>query len=194
MNAPEAPPSGAAVRAPGPVPSPDGDVLVYGRDSAHAAPPAPPPAPATPGPRRLTGGGIGWVAAHGGAGTSTLAIVLGGTDLGCRWPDAGRAEPARVMLVARTHAAGLRAASRALNALREGRHPAGLELVAVVLVADAPGRLPMTLGRRIRVLRSVAPVRRVPWIAEWRLGRQAKHLPKALAQLDALIAAQAGGR
>lgn len=154
------------------------------------APPAvlhrPVPSPA------LSRDGIGWVAAHGGAGTTTLAIVLGGTDLGCRWPDAARAEPGRVLLVARTHAAGLRAASRALNALREGRHPAGLELAGLVLVADAPGRLPLTLTRRIRVLRSVAPVKRVPWIAAWRLGKQAKQLPKAMAQLGALVAGHAG--
>jgi len=137
--------------------------------------------------------GVGWVAAHGGAGTTTLAIVFGGTDLGCRWPDPAASEPGRVLLVARTHAAGLRAAARALNALREGRHPAGMELVSLVLVADTPGRLPLALARRIRVLRSVTPVRRVPWIAAWRLGKQAKELPKAMSQLGALVAGHAGG-
>jgi hypothetical protein len=136
---------------------------------------------------------VGWVAAHGGAGTTTLAIVLGGTDLGCRWPDPARNEPGRVLLVARTHAAGLRAAARALNALREGRHPAGMELVSLVLVADSPGRLPLALARRIRVLRSVTPVRRIPWIAAWRLGKQAKVLPKAMVQLGSLVAGHAGG-
>jgi hypothetical protein len=156
-------------------------------------PQAPPAVLQRPVPPAALSRGIGWVAAHGGAGTTTLAVVLGGTDLGCRWPDAARAEPGRVLLVARTHAAGLRAASRALNALREGRHPAGLELVGLVLVADAPGRLPLALARRIRVLRSVAPVKRVPWIASWRLGKQARQLPKAMAQLGALVAGHAGG-
>jgi hypothetical protein len=42
------------------------------------------------------------------------------------------------------------------------------------------------------VLRSVAPVKRVPWIASWRLGKQAKQLPKAMAQLGALVAGHAG--
>ncbi|HWS32537.1 MAG TPA: DUF6668 family protein [Actinoplanes sp.] len=137
--------------------------------------------------------GIGWVAAHGGAGTTTMAIVLGGTDLGCRWPDPERGEPCKVLLVARTDAAGLRAAARALNALREGRHPPGMELVSLVLVADTPGRLPLALSRRVRVLRSVAPVTRIPWIAAWRLGKRTRELPKAMVQLGSLVAGHAGG-
>jgi len=132
------------------------------------------------------------VAAHGGAGASTLAVLLGGTDIGCRWPQPGRSEPAGVVLVARTHAGGLRAASRALNALREGRHPPGMRLVALVLVADAPGRLPLTLTRRIRVLRSVTPVFRVPWVPAWRLGKQTGQLPKSMGKLGALVAQHAG--
>jgi hypothetical protein len=137
-----------------------------------------------PMPEPLSPHGICWVAAHGGAGASSLAQVIGGTDVGSRWPDPARAEPARVMLVARTHAAGLQAASQALNALREGRHPPGLTLVALVLVADAPAKLPVTLRRQIRVLRSVVPIRRVPWIAGWRVGQQPKRLPRALRQLS----------
>ncbi|MGI5401195.1 DUF6668 family protein [Streptomyces sp. CA-135486] len=137
-------------------------------------------------PGALSGQGVAWVAAHGGAGASSLARVLGGTDIGCRWPDASRGEPAKVVLVARTHAEGMRAASRALGALREGRHPQGMELVALVLVADAPGRLPFPLARRIRILRSVAPVRRVPWIPAWRMGKRTKNLPKEVFRLGAL--------
>ncbi|MFD3653501.1 DUF6668 family protein [Streptomyces sp. NPDC058620] len=141
----------------------------------------------------LSGEGIGWAGAHGGAGASTLARVLGGTDLGCAWPDPSRGEPARVMLVARTHAEGMRAASRALNALREGRHPAGMELVALVLVADAPGRLPFVLANRVRILRSAAPVRRLPWIDAWRLGKETRKLPKELFRLGALAGTRPDG-
>jgi hypothetical protein len=115
--------------------------------------------------------------------------MLGGIDVGCRWPDPARGEPARVMLVARTNAGGMKAASRALNALREGRHPVGLVLVSLVLVADAPGRLPLPLARRMRVLRSAVPVRRIPWISEWRLGMTAKNLPKQLFQVGAVARA-----
>ncbi|MFI5934080.1 DUF6668 family protein [Actinoplanes sp. NPDC051494] len=132
---------------------------------------------------RLAPRGAAWVAAHGGSGATTLARVLGGADIGSRWPRTDRGEPARVLLVARTHAHGLEAASHTLNAMREGRHPAGMELVAVVLVADAPGSLPRPLVNRIRLLRSVAPVHRIPWIAQWRLGEQPARLPGQIERL-----------
>lgn len=139
--------------------------------------------------RTLSEQGMGWIAAHGGAGSTTLTRLLGGVDLGCRWPDAALGEPARVMLVARTNAEGMRAAGRALNALREGRHPAGMRLVGLVLVADAPGRLPLPLARRIRVLRSIAPLHRVPWMPGWRLGVQPKRVPKELSGLADAVGA-----
>ncbi|MEU8820037.1 DUF6668 family protein [Actinoplanes sp. NPDC048796] len=131
--------------------------------------------------------GLSWVAAHGGAGASTLAAALGGDDLGCRWPDEKRAEPARILLVARTHHGGLQSAARALGALREGRHPPGMELFGLVLVADAPGSLPRALTRRIRVLRSVAPVWSVPWIESWRIGDETRQVPKAVLRLAAFV-------
>ncbi|GAB1639718.1 DUF6668 family protein [Krasilnikovia sp. MM14-A1259] len=157
--------------------------------------------PATPGRAARSGGGEGsggdggpggkpsicWVAAHGGAGATTLAAAVGGVDVGCRWPDPFRDEPARVLLVARTNAGGMRAASQALNAIREGRHPAGMAITGLVLVADAPGRLPRDLVRRIKVLRACIPVWRVPWVPQWRLGKQADRLPSQVAKLGALI-------
>ncbi|MEV4845979.1 hypothetical protein AB0K20_22530 [Micromonospora matsumotoense] len=166
---------------------------------AARVPPGPLSARTGPGtvasPRRsLSETGLGWIAAHGGAGATTLTRLFGGTDLGCRWPDAARAEPATVMLVGRTDAEGMRALSRALNALREGRHPPGMRLVGLVLMADAPGRLPPVLARRIRVLRSVAPVHRVPWIPAWRLGQQPARLPKALERLRAATGLAGEGR
>ena len=137
--------------------------------------------------RSLSGRGVGWVATHGGAGATTFAAVLGGTDLGCRWPDTARDEPARVLLLARTHDQGLRAASRALNSIREGRHPAGMQLVGLVLVADAPGRLPSALVSRIRLLRTIVPVHRVPWIVPWRLGKSTTDLPPQLLKVWQLV-------
>jgi hypothetical protein len=133
---------------------------------------------------------VSWVAAHGGAGASTLTALLGGNDVGCRWPDPDRGESLRVVLVARTGINGMRAASRALEAMRTGRHPKGMELIALVLLADAPGRLPLSLLRRVRVLRSVAPVRRVPWVPEWRTKSESKNMPKAVQKLRPLIEAQ----
>ncbi|GAB7039391.1 MULTISPECIES: DUF6668 family protein [Catenuloplanes] len=142
---------------------------------------------ATERPPGLSTAGVSWVAAHGGAGASTLAAALGGVDVGARWPSESRADPARVLLVARTHSGGLRATARALAAMREGRHPPGMELLGLVLVADAPGRLPWPLFRRTRVLRSVAPVWRVPWIEQWRLGAELRKAPKVLLSLADLV-------
>ncbi|WP_233558772.1 protein kinase family protein [Micromonospora radicis] len=135
----------------------------------------------------LSEDGIGWIGAHGGAGASTLTRLLGGTDIGCRWPDPALAEPARVMVAGRTNHDGLRAVSRALHAMKEGRHPAGMRLLGVVLIADAPGRLPPPLLGRIRLLRSVAPVHRVPWIPSYRVGEEPKHPPRQLVRLSTLV-------
>ncbi|WP_254910176.1 DUF6668 family protein [Micromonospora sp. NBS 11-29] len=143
-------------------------------------------------PDVLSDEGIGWIGAHGGAGASTLTRLLGGVDIGCRWPDPAIGEPARVALVGRTNSDGLRAVSRALNAMREGRHPAGMRLVGVVLIADSPGRLPGPLLNRIRLLRSIAPVHRVPWIPSYRVGAEPKRAPRQLDRLAAVVAARPG--
>ncbi len=75
-----------------------------------------------------------------------------------------------ILLVARTHAAGLAAVTRALELFRRGEAPPGLDLDAVVLVADAPGRLPRQLAQHIKTIESVIDVYRVPWVPSWRLG------------------------
>ncbi|MEU5835681.1 DUF6668 family protein [Streptomyces diacarni] len=166
-----------------------------GAAPAGAPSAAPGQAPGHPAPRQVSAPGgisapggalVSWVGAHGGAGTSTLAEVVGGSDLGRHWPDPSQGDSGRVLLVARTHASGLRAASRALEALHTGQHPEGVELLAVVLVADAPGRLPLHLLQRVRVLRSVAEVRRVPWVPAWRGEKRAGALPKGVRSLAAL--------
>ncbi|MFF3940771.1 hypothetical protein [Streptomyces phaeofaciens] len=127
--------------------------------------PEPEPGPHAPlaTPRRFS-----WLATHGGAGASTLAAVYGGQDCGRDWPAPG--DPPSVLLVARTHAAGLGSVLRALEVFRRGEAPHGLDLDAVVLVADAPGRLPRPLAERIRLVESVIDVYRVPWVPDWRLG------------------------
>lgn len=151
-----------------------------------------PAEPAERRPSRSQNHQVTWVSAHGGAGASTLARALGGADVGRRWPDRAEGEPGRILLVARTHAAGIRAASQTLNALRMAEHPAGVELLAVVLVADAPGRLPRELGQRVRVLRSAAEVRRIPWIPAWRTGQEIERPPREVRALAALVSAPAG--
>jgi hypothetical protein len=119
----------------------------------------------TAGPRRFA-----WVATHGGAGTTTLAGVFGGHDTGRNWPRPDAGEPASVLLVGRTHATGLEALVHTIEVFRRGEAPPGLDLDAVVLVADAPGRLPRPLAQRAKLIDSMIDVYRVPWVPAWRTG------------------------
>lgn len=104
---------------------------------------------------------------HGGAGTTTVARLLGATDLGYDWPD--QHDPQHVFLTARTNAAGLTIASQALAEFDATEYPKGPYLAGFILVADAPGRLPKPLRRRIQVLSSASMVYRLPWVPAWRL-------------------------
>ncbi|MDV9170562.1 hypothetical protein R6V09_10505, partial [Streptomyces sp. W16] len=61
---------------------------------------------------------------------------------------------------------------------------AGLDLDAVVLVADAPGRLPRQLAAYVKAIESVIDVYRVPWVAAWRLGDLSGEPPR---ETEALI-------
>ncbi|WP_037674370.1 DUF6668 family protein [Streptomyces griseus] len=130
-----------------------------------------------------------WVATHGGAGASTLATVYGGHDSGRDWP--GPADPPSVLLVARTHAAGLESVLRTLESFRQGEAPQGLGLDAVVLVADAPGRLPRQLVRHVKLIESLVEVYRVPWVPAWRLGDLGGEPPRDTAALARLTGARA---
>lgn len=157
---------------------------IWIRGPVAAPDPAPPYASAAT-PRRFS-----WVATHGGAGTSTLAAVYGGHDSGRAWPAAG--DPPSVLLVARTHATGLESVLRTLEVFRRGEAPQGLDLDAVVLVADAPGRLPRPLAQRVKVIESVIDVYRVPWVTDWRLGDLGGAPPRETAPLIRLTAAAGG--
>ena len=117
--------------------------------------------------------GVFWLGAHGGAGESVLAELLGGTVCQHRWPmrsaDAGQEAPAAIFLVARQNRRGLDAASRAARDWASGTHP-DVELQGLVLMADAPGKTPKPLAAATRVVSGGVPrTWVVPWIEELRL-------------------------
>jgi len=112
------------------------------------------------------------VGVHGGAGETTVEQLL---DDAARasyhaWPIAPSNErPARVVLLARTHATGLRAAQHVATEWAAG--VARVDLVGLVLIADAPGRLPRPLKDFAELVAGGVPrVWRVPWVRAWREG------------------------
>jgi len=114
---------------------------------------------------------VWWLGAHGGAGESTLEELFSGSRAADHsWPLTGaNLSPARVVLVARTHAHGLRAAQSAIREWAAG--DAQVLLLGLVLIADAPGRLPHGLRQLAGLIGGGVPaVWSIPWIEAWRVG------------------------
>lgn len=163
----------AAESAPAAAPRPAATVA-----RPRTRPPAPRPVAPRPAPRPARALATGYVVAgaHGGAGTSTVVALL---DIALG-PGAG-AEPAALgaliaarrralLLVARSHAYGLRAAADRLPALAHHRP-------VLVLVADAPAGDPAAVRYRVRALEGlVAGVVRVPYLPALRAVDQASDL------------------
>ena len=112
------------------------------------------------------------VGAHGGAGESAIAALDRSWSAASHaWPTGSMGTPA-VVVVARTSFRGLTAAKSAAK-----QWAAGLvgrpHLLGLVLVADAPGRLPRPLRDLAKVVAGGYPrVWNVPWIESWRLGEE----------------------
>ena len=120
--------------------------------------------------------GCALLAVHGGAGVSSLLRAglagAGAVDAERRWPHAGP-----VLLVARTSVSALEWARDAAR-----QHAAGgcrdVELVGLVLLADAPGRLPGRIAALADlVCGAFGRVWLVPWLQEWRLAALTEPLP-----------------
>ena len=118
-----------------------------------------------------------WVGAHGGSGESTLAALMPGTQAaGHAWPRTPSQTPARTVLVARGDARGLRAAQDAMRQWAAGLVPS-VEVLGLVVMADAPGRVPRSLRDLLQVVSGGVPrTWTVPWVEAWRVGE-----PPALA-------------
>lgn len=98
-----------------------------------------------------------WAGCHGGAGVTTLIRLTGaGRDARRAWPLPAAGE-SKVVLVARTHLDGLRAALQAATQWAAGRVPDQIHLLGLVLVADAPGRLPRDLRELAQVVEGGVP-------------------------------------
>lgn len=111
-----------------------------------------------------------WVyGVHGGSGESRIAALhTSWTATQHAWPDS---PGAAVLLVARTSAYGLQAAHSAIADWAAGRTPGSAALVGVVLVADAPGRLPRPLHDLAKlVVGGVDRSWRIGWSERWRQG------------------------
>jgi hypothetical protein len=119
--------------------------------------------------------GVALLGAHGGAGVTSLlraGLHQVAVDAGRCWPPAGP-----VLLVARTSTSGLEWARDLAR-----QHASGLagdvELLGLVLVPDAPGRLPArTAGLRDLVSGAFARTWQLPWLEEWRLAATTEPLP-----------------
>ena len=112
-----------------------------------------------------------WLGVHGGAGETSLARLDRHTRAaGHHWPVT--ATGSTVVLVARSNMSGLLAAQRAATEWASGTLP-GIRLAGLVVMADAPGRLPKEIRDFARVVGGGVPhLWTIPWIPEWRLGHE----------------------
>lgn len=126
------------------------------RPDALAAAPVPLAVNASTSPLRV-------VAAHGGAGVTTLCELLGDalvSDSERTWPQAHPWVPesahGRVLVTARSHRSGLLAAREILTAWHAGAYADGLELMGILILDDAP-RLSKGQIAEIKSLTAMAP-------------------------------------
>jgi hypothetical protein len=117
------------------------------------------------------------LAAHGGAGVSCLLRAgletAGAVDARGAWPSSGQ-----VLLVGRTSVGGLESAQDAVRQHASGAAGMDVELLGLVLIADAPGRLPArSAALADLVCGAFDRVWLLPWLEEWRLAASTEPLP-----------------
>lgn len=114
---------------------------------------------------------ISLVGAHGGAGTTTLSLLTGLEDAGHSWPATFPAQANGVLVVCRSNVWGLEAARTAAQSVYGGR-VAGVDLLGLVVMSDAPGRrLPKEITSLITHVAGAFPqMWRIPWMDGLRFG------------------------
>lgn len=114
------------------------------------------------------------VGAHGGAGATAWAGILGATDAGNIHTWDGDQQDEAVVLVLRASLDGVTAAKNALATHGADRFAAAL------VVAAGPGRSPRRINDELRILAGALPVARTPWVPELLLKRAVNTAPTDL--------------
>ncbi|WP_454044649.1 DUF6668 family protein [Cellulosimicrobium sp. Marseille-Q8652] len=141
-----------------------------------------------------------WLGVHGGAGESTLADLVPGSRAAAHaWPRLPDHAPVRVVLTARSSMRGLRAAQAAATQWAAGLVP-HVEVLGLVILADAPGRMPRPLRDFAQLVAGGVPrAWTLPWIEGWRLGEppalsdSPREVRRLVDDLDALVRPGAAG-
>lgn len=137
-----------------------------------------------------------WLGVHGGAGETSLArLDKNSRAADHHWPLT--ATGSVVVLVARSNIPGLAAARSAAREWASRSLP-GIQVAGLVVMADAPGRLPKEIRDFSRIVGGGVPhVWHFPWVDGWRYGRDLapEELPKEartiLAQVHLAVTATA---
>ena len=126
--------------------------------------------------------------AHGGAGTSALVnLIPGAVDADRSWPIPRSLTPSRVLVVTRSNASGLLAAQRLATQWASGTVPR-VDLLGLLVVADAPGRRPRALRDLERLVIGGFPKSwEMPWLESWRF--EESDVDRSVPALDPLLAA-----
>lgn len=145
--------------------------------------------------RTMSGSAALWVTgAHGGAGETRIADLLDGARATSHcWPVIQHSASPRVLLACRSDVRGLTAGQTALTQWASGAAP-DVDLLGLVILADAPGRMPKALREFASLVGGGAPrYWLLPWVEEWRQspstsvpsGREFQRFTKDLAILAA---------
>lgn len=110
------------------------------------------------------------IGAHGGAGESRIADLLGARVTDHCWPVLHDGSRPRVLLVCRADMRGLTAARSALTQWVSGATPK-VDLLGLAILADAPGKTPKALRDFASIVGGGAPrIWTLPWVEAWRIG------------------------